>query len=69
MDLHDLWHVVLLGAALLAAGGISILLLAPLVFDSPPAGLIKARPLVLVVVGIAGLVLLSEWLLVHGGSL
>lgn len=69
MDLHELWHIVVLAATLLAGAGLAIVLLAPLVFEPPPPGLAKARPLVLVLVGAAGLVFLVEWLVLHGRSL
>lgn len=65
MDVHEVWHVVVLAATLLAAGGLVILALAPLVFEAPPPGLMRARPVVFALAVFAALVLLVEWLLIH----
>lgn len=65
MTAHDLWHVVVLVATLLAAGSLVVVALAPLVFDTPPRGLVRARPIVLALTLLAALVLLAEWLLIH----
>ena len=69
MSGHEIWHVVVLASTLFAAAGLAIVLLAPLVFESPPPGLTRARPLVLGLVVAAALLLAAEWLGVHGGSL
>jgi len=66
---HDVWHVVVLVATLLGATGLALVLLAPVLFEEPPPGLIRARPIVLALVGGAGLLLLVEWLGVHSGSI
>jgi hypothetical protein len=66
---HQVLHVILLWSTLCAAAGLAILVLSPLVFESPPPGLAKARPIVLGLVGVAVLSLLVEWLGVHGRSL
>lgn len=63
--MHEVWHVVVLAATLLATGGLVILALAPLVFEAPPPGLMRARPIVLALATLAVLVLLAEWLLIH----
>lgn len=65
MDGHEVWHVVVLVATLLGAGGAGVLLLAPLLFDETPAGLARARPLVIGAMLLALVVLLLEWIAVH----
>lgn len=62
---HEAWHVLVLASTLLAAGGLAILALAPLVFDSPPPGLRRHRALVGGLIGLGAGVLVVEWLLVH----
>lgn len=69
MSWHEAWHVLVLSSALFGAAGLAILLLAPLVFDSPPPGLVRARPLVLALIGLAAVLLGLEWLAVHPRSL
>ena len=69
MSGHEIWHVIVLASTLFGAAGLAILLLAPLVFESPPPGLAKGRPLVLGLVGAAVALVMAEWLGVHGGSL
>lgn len=65
MDAHEIWHVTVLASTLLGAAGAGLLLLAPLLFEETPAGLARARPLVVGLVALAALVLLLEWLAVH----
>jgi hypothetical protein len=65
MSLHELWHVTVLATTLFAAAGLAIALLAPLVFDQPPPGLIAARPLVLGLAGLAAVLLVVEWTAIH----
>lgn len=65
MSLHELWHVAVLTSTLLAAAGLAIVLLAPLVFDPPPPGLVGARPLVLALAGVAATLLVAEWTAIH----
>lgn len=65
MGAHELWHIVVLTATLLGAGGVVIVALAPLVFETPPPGLVRARPVLLFLTLLAALVLLVEWLLIH----
>lgn len=62
---HEVWHVAVLGSALFGGAAVALVLLAPLVFDSPPEGLARARPFLLGLGGFAGLLLLAEWLGVH----
>lgn len=65
MSLHELWHVTVLTSTLLAAAGLAIVLLAPLVFDPPPPGLLGARPLVLGLAVVAATLLVTEWTAIH----
>jgi hypothetical protein len=62
---HELWHVVVLVSALLGAGGAVLLALSSVVFDTPPPGLSKARPLVIALIACAAAIVLAEWLIVH----
>jgi hypothetical protein len=62
---HRLWHAVVLGSALLALCGVALLVLAPLLFEEPPPGLERARPVVLALAGLAAALLAVEWVLVH----
>ncbi len=63
--MHEIWHIIVLAATLFAAAGGAILLLAPLVFDAPPPGLTRFRPVVLAGVGAALVLLILEWTVVH----
>ena len=65
MSAHQTWHVVMLAATLFAAAGLVIVVLAPLVFDSPPPGLARARPAALALAGLAAVLLVAEWTGVH----
>lgn len=65
MSIHDLWHLAVLGSTLLGAAGAAIVLLAPLLFDTLPPGLITARLPVVGLIALAALLLLGEWLIVH----
>lgn len=69
MSVHEVWHVVVLASALFGAAGVMILVLTPLLFESPPPGLARARPLVLGLIVAAAVLVAVEWLGVHGGSL
>jgi hypothetical protein len=62
---HTTWHIVVLSSTLLAAAGLAIVALAPLVFDEPPPGLTKARPWILALIAGAAVLLLVEWLGIH----
>jgi hypothetical protein len=62
---HDLWHLVVLGSTLMGAAGLAILALAPLIFEEPPPGLERAKPLVAGLVALAAVLLAAEWLGVH----
>lgn len=63
--MHELWHVVVLASTLFGGAGALILMVAPMVFDSPPERLARARPLVLGLILLAVGVFLAEWLVVH----
>ena len=65
METHDLWHIAVLGSTLMAAAGAGLLVLAPLIFDEPPPGLSKARPIVAALAGLAAILLAVEWLGIH----
>jgi hypothetical protein len=67
--MHEAWHVVVLAATLLGATGLALVVLAPLLFENPPPGLTRARPVALVLAGGVVLLLLVEWLAVHSGSI
>jgi hypothetical protein len=62
---HELWHVVVLASTLFGGAAALILLVAPLVFDSPPEGLERAKPLVVGLILLAVGVFLAEWFIVH----
>jgi hypothetical protein len=57
--------VVVLAAAVLGAGTALLLALSPLIFESPPPSLTRARRAVGVGIGGAILLVLAEWLVVH----
>lgn len=65
MSPHQLWHVAVLTSTLLAAAGLGVILLGPLVFDPPPPGLLAARPLVFALAGLAAVLLVVEWTTIH----
>ena len=63
--MHEVWHILILAVALLAAAGAAILLLAPLVFDSPPPGLARYRPALLTGIAVSAALIIVEWTWVH----
>ena len=65
MNRHEIWHVAVLLSTLFAVAGIAILALGSLVFDRPPPGLTRARPAILGLAALGGVVLALEWLGVH----
>ena len=67
MSSHELWHITVLTTTLLAAAGLAIVGLAPLVFEATPPGVKRARPFVLILVVAAFALLVVEWQGVHGG--
>ena len=54
-----------LAATLFAAAGAAILLLAPLVFDTPPEGIARYRTALLAAIGAAIVLVILEWTIVH----
>lgn len=62
-----MWHVTVLAVTLVAAAALAVLALAPLVFETVPAGIKKARPWVLAAAVLAVALLVVEWRGVHGG--
>lgn len=62
---HDVWHVLVLGSILFAAAGLAIVGLAPLVFEQPPPGLVKARPYVVAGCVVALILYVVEWQGLH----
>lgn len=67
MSSHELWHVTVLAVTLISGAALLIVLLAPFVFESPLPGLDRARPWVLAATGLAVVLLLVEWMGIHGG--
>ena len=65
MTTHDLWHIAVLGSTLFAAAGAAILALGSLLWDDTPPGVVRARPSIIALVGVAGVLLALEWLGVH----
>jgi hypothetical protein len=66
---HEIWHVAVLASTLFGAAGLLILVLAPLLFESPPPGLTRARPVVVGLIAVSVVLVAVEWLGVHGRSL
>jgi hypothetical protein len=65
VESHEIWHVTVLASTLFGAAAVVLLVLAPVLFERTPSGLAKARPLVVGLVGLAAVVLILEWLVVH----
>lgn len=65
MATHTAWHIFVLAATLMAAAGAAVVALSPLLFDEPPPGLTRARPLVFALIGLAIVLLAVEWLAIH----
>lgn len=62
---HQAWHVTVLAASLFGGAAVALVVLAPVVFDTPPEGFVRARPYLLGLGGLAALLLAAEWLGVH----
>lgn len=65
MEAHDWWHMTVLGSTLFGAAGLGILALSSLVFEDTPPGLSRWRAVIWWLVGLAGVLLLVEWLGIH----
>lgn len=61
--MHEVLHVSILASTVLGAGALALLVLWPALFDGPMPPL--ARGLAGVAVGLAALLFLVEWRLVH----
>ena len=66
MSWHEVWHVLVLASTLVGAASAAILLLAPIVFETYPASLRRARPLVIGLIVLGLVLLIVEWRIVHG---
>ena len=62
---HEVWHVTVLAAALFGGAAVALVALAPLVFEAPPEGFVRARPYLLGLGVFAAVLLVAEWLAVH----
>lgn len=62
---HEVWHVTVLAVSLFGGASVALVVLAPLVFDSPPEGFVRARPYLLGLGAFAAILLALEWLGVH----
>jgi hypothetical protein len=62
---HEAWHVAVLATSLFGGAALAVVALAPLVFETPPEGLVRARPYLLVLGAFAAVLLAAEWLGVH----
>lgn len=65
MKSHDLWHIAVLGSTLMAAAGVALLALSPLIFEERPPGLARGGVLVIGLVALAAILLIVEWLGIH----
>ncbi len=62
---HQVWHVSVLAVSLLGGAAVAVLALSALAFDSPPKGLVRARPCLLGLGGLAAVLLVVEWVGIH----
>ena len=65
MSGHEAWHVVLLAFSLAAMAGILVIVMAPLLFETQPRGMARAKPFVVGLAAVAGLLYLWEWVVTH----
>ena len=61
--MHQLLHVAILTSTIMGVAALALLILWPLIFDAPPAG--PTKPILIVSVGVAGVLFLLEWRVVH----
>ena len=69
MELHRLWHVLILLTTLAAATGLALVALGPILFDPPPPARRRGRLAIAALAVVAALLLGVEWLFVHRRSL
>jgi hypothetical protein len=62
---ETVWHVFLLVMTLASIAAGMILVLVPLAFDSPPAGLLRARPWLLALIASTLVLYALEWRVLH----
>jgi hypothetical protein len=62
---ETLWHIFLLVMTLSAVAAAAILVLVPLAFETPPPGLVRARPWLLALVAVTVVLYLLEWQVLH----
>lgn len=62
---ETVWHLFLLVVTLGSVAAAAILVIVPLAFDSPPAGLARARPWLLGLIALTFGLYLLEWRVLH----
>jgi hypothetical protein len=62
---ESLWHVLLLVMTLSAVASALILALVPLAFESPPPGLVRARPWLVGLILVTTVLYVVEWQVLH----
>jgi hypothetical protein len=62
---HQAWHILVLASTLLGAAGAFLLLASSLVFDTPPPGMVRARPVIIGAIALAAGVVAVEWFVIH----
>lgn len=65
MAAHDLWHAVVLGSVLVGAAGVAISAVAAVAFEALPPVVARARPVLVTLGVVGGILVVGEWLLVH----
>jgi hypothetical protein len=65
VSFHRIFDVIVLVATLLGGASAVLLLVTPLVFDSVPDRLRRGRGLLLGLAGVAVVLFLLEWLVIH----
>lgn len=61
--MHELLHVTVLASTILGVAALALLVLWPVIFDTPPAGITKV--VLGASIGVAGFLFLLEWQVVH----
>ena len=62
---EEIWGAFVLVLTLSSAGLVALLVLAPLIFETPPPGLVKARRGIVVLVGLTVVLLVLEYVVFH----